>query len=330
MHLLCDTGQTARPAYAVCWIWQTLCLPLRNFPIALCLGPIAAGVAMTVCRPATAAEALRVISLDVSNAPAIQAPLALVPEKPSWRTSFGSERESQAVPATPVAGLDADVVLLQGVTDIKAMYRTFPGRSWRLVVSRQMLASDDLTDPRALTAVSLAPVTAVAIRYQPGLRVAGQEHFMPRSEASGTREPLLADAPYLIAGTAVRLNIGGRFVWTASLALAPACAAPGTPCSQRDDFDVWRQAKLDAGEAVIAGGLRLVPIDKARAECDSQSIGVYPARKGTGPWRAPATPETGLGCRARAEAGGAAPDHSTAGAGETGKADTTPPGEPSR
>lgn len=265
--------------------------------------------------PVAAGEALRVMSFDAASAPAIGTPSKEQPGKPSWRTSFGSERETMQGPKGPVPGLEADIVLLQGVTNLKALQQTFPGRHWRLVVSRQMVLSDDLTDPRSFEAVSNDPATAIAVRYQAGLRVAGQEHFLtlPQRQAPETANPPEpssasgAKMQRLVAGTAVRINIGGRFVWAASVQLSSACDASPKPCDQRESLDAWRQAKLASGEAVITGGLWQAPPPPTTGpapDCTLQTITVSPVRKDAPSQMERAAHREGLGCAALAEAGG--------------------------
>ena len=155
-------------------------------------------------------EPLRIMSLDVAKAAAFQSPKSPASQKPSWRTSFGSERETEQQTADSVPGLDADVVLLQNVTNLKTVRHAFPARMWKLIVSRQMVLTGDPVDPRSYKAVSNEPATAVAVRYQAGMRIAGQEHLF-----SAVNDASLLGSGRLIAGTAVRLNIGGRFVWIA-------------------------------------------------------------------------------------------------------------------
>ncbi len=263
-------------------------------------------------RTAAAQDVLRVLSLDVSAAPAIQARRPVPAEKPSWRTSFGSERETKDTPKGPLPGLDADVVLLQGITSLPAVQRAFPGRAWKLVVSKQMVLTDDPVDPRTYEAISNAPATAIAVRYQSGLRVAGQEHFLARAGQSAAapepgreENPGTIKAEPLVAGTAVRLNIGGRFLWVASTQFATICAGPANPCPQRDSLDAWRKTKLDAGAAVMTGGLRqTTPAAETAPLCAEQSVTVSPARKDAKPRRETAFPREGLGCIAVATAGG--------------------------
>ncbi len=268
------------------------------WPPHTCFGIAAGFVILVAPLPAAAGDGLRVMSLDVSQAPAIQTPLAQAKEKPSWRTSFGSERESKPIPKAAVPGLDADVVLLQGVTNLKDIYRVFPGRWWKVVVSRQMVLTDDPVDPRSYEAVSNDPATAVAVRYQPGLRIAGQDHFMARAQSQDVNA---ASLERLVAGTAVRLNIGGRFVWLASVAFATTCAGDQAPCQQREALEAWRQNKLASSEAFISGGLR--QLTAATADCAIQTISVFPARKDASHWTVSGASQDGLGCLATAETG---------------------------
>ncbi len=289
-------------------------LKLRSQPYSAWCAVLCALTVWPVPSVANASDELRVISLDVSQAPDVKMPAPLAYEKPSWRTSFGSERQSQPVPASAVPGLDADIVLLQGVTSVKVLNRVFPGRGWRIVVSRQMVLTDDPVDPRSYEAVSSAPSTAVVIRYQAGLRVAGQDHFLrgpPQNSSPQTDAPGVRPA----AGTAVRLNIGGRFLWVVSVAFGDGCASEADRCEQRTELEAWRQQKLAAGEAVITGGLRqsaLILANGPAAACGAQAIYVSPARKEAPQWSAHAKLKTGLGCAAAAEAGGA-PESASAG-----------------
>jgi hypothetical protein len=159
-----------------------------------------------------------------------------------------------------------------------------------------MVVTDDPVDPRAYEAVSREPVTAIAIRYQPGLRIAGQDHaILPLiTKSEPKRQP----------STAVRLNIGGRFVWVVSNALADACAQPTSPCPELTALQSWRDAKLSAGEAVISGGLNAVLAPEALPACGQQALTITPARKDAAPKTTFGASDGDLGCVVRATAGG--------------------------
>jgi hypothetical protein len=258
--------------------------------------------------PATAGEALRVLSLSAAGAPAIQSP-APQSAPPVWRTTFGSERKTlDKKPASPL-GVEADVVLLQDVTNLLQLRRAFPAKSWRLIVSRQMVITDDPLDPRSYEAVSKNPATVVAVRFQPGVRVAGQEHLMDLAArpllaeaAKVTGAPELSAAP-LVAGTAVRLNIGGNFAWVISASFDESCGIPGPSCPQRTRLNTWIDQRRKMGEAVITGGL-LRESTAAGMDCAAQSVSVYAARDGVLTTTSAASRRDGMGCAAYADAGG--------------------------
>jgi hypothetical protein len=258
---------------------------------------------------ATAGEALRVLSLSAAQASAIQAPASAIAKQPVWRTTFGSERKTTDKPPTSALGVEADVVLLQDVTNLLAIRRAFPPKSWRIVVSRQMVLSDDPLDPRSSEAVSRNPATAVAIRFQAGIRMAGQDHLQQLAARPAlTAAAKLAGAPELsaaplVAATAVRLNLGGRFVWLASVVLDESCAIPGPVCPQRARLNTWIEDRHKMGEAVIVGGL-LRESTGMGTECAAQLITVFPARDGLQASTALASNRGDLGCAASVDAGG--------------------------
>lgn len=265
---------------------------------------------MSLCGgSATAGEALRVLSLSAADARAIQAPAKAANPAPMWRTTFGSERKTIEKRSAPALGVEADVVLLQNVTNLLALRRAFPPKSWRIIVSRQMVLTDDPLDPRSGEAVSRNPATAVAVRYQSGIRVAGQEHLLALASRTQLAEaakiagaPELSAAP-LVAATAVRLNLNGRFAWVVSAVFDESCAIPGPVCPQRARLDAWIDERHKMGEAVIAGGL-LRDGSAAGTECAAQSVVVIPARDGLTRTSTQATKRDLLGCAASVDAGG--------------------------
>ena len=258
---------------------------------------------------AAAGEALRVLSLSVNDASAIGAPASAVTKQPVWRTTFGSERVSDDKGQTSGLGIEADVVLLQNVTNLKSLRRAFPPKYWRIIISKQMVLSDDPADPRSFEAISKSPATAVAVRFQKGVRVAGHLHLMELAARSSLAEAAkqsgaleLSSAP-LVAAIAVRLDLSGRTAWVVSAALDASCAIPGPVCPQRARLGAWIADRHKDGEAVISGGLLSEP-EVTATECAVQTITVYPARVGALKTTNAATKRDGLGCAAYADAGG--------------------------
>jgi hypothetical protein len=199
---------------------------------------------------------LLIASWDLSEAPEIMPPPVASAQGPAWRTTFGSERRTEAeirsTPASQPMAVDADVVLLQGVSDVAALRRLFPPRSWRIVVSRRVLPSGDpgaaYAGPASSTALPVR-VTAIAVRAKRGLRITGREHILdparPEEGAGGATAP---------SATVVRLADGSRMIWLLSIALPSACKEQGAACPDRRRVSEWQQAKQSAGEATVIGG----------------------------------------------------------------------------
>ncbi|MGQ0671434.1 MAG: hypothetical protein ACT4N2_00940 [Hyphomicrobium sp.] len=221
-----------------------------------------------------AADVLRLASLDLRLLTGVAAQETSAAEtagtrRPSWRTSFGSEFRPRQPRFRAAASVEADVVLIQGVSSVREARRLFPPRFWKLVVSRQLLASDDPLDPWSRDATSANPTTAVAVRYQQGLRVTGQDHLLKLAAPEGTDASLLTGARP--AGTAVRLNMLGRTLWVVSAELPPGCRrADVAACPERSALESWRQARRENGEATYAGGR--IEEESADAPCPGQSI----------------------------------------------------------
>jgi hypothetical protein len=197
-----------------------------------------------------AAAGLTVAIIDLAEAPQlVPAPLAET-RRPSWRTSFGSERQTEEKPKTgtapsPLAALaDADAVLIQGVRAAAPLRRLFPPRAWRLVVSRRIFASPAST-PLA--------VTAIAVRARAGIRITAREPGL-RLVLPGT-EPV-AGPP--AAATAVRVATHGRVVWLASVALPSTCVGAAS-CPAESSLDAWRTSKRSNGQTTLVGGRLTAP-----------------------------------------------------------------------
>lgn len=170
---------------------------------------------------------------------------------PAWRTTFGSERATQprfeagavSGPLAALAGVDA--VLIQGLQAAAPLRRLFPPREWRLIVSRRVLSA---TDPVGFRTVrrNLPPTTAIAVKARPDLRVTARTLAL-NLEAS-------AENDQEAAATAIRLDLGGRAVWLASIALPASCNVEDPPCPALAALDAWRKQKLDGGEPTLIGG----------------------------------------------------------------------------
>ena len=199
--------------------------------------------------------ALRIVSWDLTGAPNIRTKKELDSARPAWRTTFGSERhtrEKERRMAGPLA-IDADVVLLQGLTSMRIVRRMFPAREWRLIVSRQILERDDPLDPWSQDAISNVPTTAVAVRFQTSVRVSAQDHLLELAApeaASGT-----AGGEKPAAATAVRITTAGHSLWVVSVALTQACLAAGVTCAAQEHLESWRRTHRIAGDLTLVGGL---------------------------------------------------------------------------
>lgn len=257
--------------------------------------------------PALAAEvsrrpaptALTVAILDLAEAPDLAPPPRPEPQRPAWRTTFGSERQSEperkldpgSGPLAAIAGSDA--VLIQGVKAAAELRRLFPPRTWRLIVSRQLAAPDAAAGPEADTlSADLPAATAIAVKARQTLRVTARTLAL-RLDATGSGdEPSETASPSGAAATAVRLVERGRALWIASVALPPSChreAGESDRCPAWSGLEAWRATKRESGEATLIGG-RLAgknPIEPAaetpqacrshRIETDLQSQILPPA-----------------------------------------------------
>jgi hypothetical protein len=202
-----------------------------------------------------------------------------------WRHTFGAERQSASHANFDVSSLNADVVLLQGVRLIAHARLLFPARDWRVVVSRQFLRPI-LAPPDASTGwgdQARTATTAIAVRYQRGVRIAGQEQItgtvLPTSDASG--------APETAAAIALRLRVEDEVVWIVSADLARPCFGPAeqTVRTERDAVEApcralseWYSSRR-AGARVVIGGPNAAsalfePAAQVPPSCPAQMVGV--------------------------------------------------------
>jgi hypothetical protein len=230
-------------------------------------------------------DQLTILSVDVRTLPGTiaRAPQA---EAPRWRTSFGSERRSEAAIAKPTTSVDADIVLLQGVTDVPALRRWFPAGQWRVVASRQLIASaagDNTARP--------VPSTAVAVRLRRGLRVTAQSHLPELADSLG-RGP---DTPSA-AGTAVRVNLANRQTWALSVHLPEACPSdcPGHQVLQR-----WHADRASENVRRVTGGLfQPGPTGAKSSVCGQFGLRLDPPPPPPRPSFTPASLMPEMGCAA--------------------------------
>jgi hypothetical protein len=223
------------------------------------------------------------MSWNVATSPYAIAMRKIKSSAPAWRTSFGSERRTIDAPPPPQSALiDADVVLLQGITNPRALRRLFPARNWRLIFSRRAL--ETLPKGSVFTApVSSVEVEAVAIRFRDGLRVLNRgqdiDDLPSASPESATPASVMVPAAAAIQppvnpaspGLAVKVIDRGRTLWLASIALENACSAAGNAdCAKPALLARWRTRRMEDGESVVAGGR--MHSDASATACVTQGI----------------------------------------------------------
>jgi hypothetical protein len=239
---------------------------------------------------------LTLLSVDVRTLPGA---LARQPEAepPRWRTSFGSERRSESAIQKPKTSVDADIVLLQGVTDVRALRRWFPAGQWRVVASRQLIARIDPNPPEAGAAdadtTTPVPSTAIAVRLRRGLRLTAQTHLTELADALGQG----AAAPSA-AGTAVRVMIDNRETWAISVHLPESCT-PG--CPGREALQRWHDARASENVRRVTGGLFEPAATPATSSaCAQFGLRLDPPPLPPRPSFTPASLTPDLGCAAAA------------------------------
>lgn len=255
-----------------------------------CLACLAAAArAEPATDPTPDAGQITLLSVDVRTLPGA---LTRKPEDtiPRWRTSFGSERRSETAASKPATGVDADIVLLQGVTDVPALRRWFPAGRWRVIASRQLIARA-VTDAPATGAIAPIPSTAIAVRLRRGLRITAQSHLAELADALG-KGP---DAP-TAAGTAVRVMIANRQTWAISVQLPESC---GVGCPGSDALRRWHDARQSEDVRRVTGGL-FEPVSASTnpSACGQFGLRLDPPPPPPRPSFTPATLTPDLGCAA--------------------------------
>ncbi len=242
------------------------------------------------------AEALTILSVDASTLPGTPK-IAGRDTAPAWRTSFGSERRSEPSRTRPESAVDADIVLLQGVRDVRTLRLWFPAKSWKLVVSRQMLMSEDPLDRWARDGIAPVPTTAVAVRYQPGLRVTAQDHLLDLANLGQA-----IDGTPGAAATAVRVLIDGRETWAISVLLPRQCVSePDAACPARDRLMAWHTERARDGVRRVTGG-RFAPLAATESgdqnACQHYGLRLDPVPPPPKRQHTAAEPGSPLGCMA--------------------------------
>lgn len=172
------------------------------------------------------------------------------PPPPGYRHTFGAERRSPAPTAQSVAvlaGIDADIFLVHGVSDVRTARRAFPATSYLLIVSRQSLYRSG--QPQV-------GLTAVAVRRRADVRVIGQEHIEPDDPAAG-------NASGRAWATAVRMIVDTYPLWMVAVDRVsgcpePASSAPPCPGANAPDLErlaLWRRQHQADGDGVVLGGV---------------------------------------------------------------------------
>lgn len=224
---------------------------------------------------------LKVMSWNIASSPYAIAMRKIKSETKSWRTSFGSERRTVTAPPMPQASaFDADVVLVQGIINPRALRRLFPARKWRLVFSRRALEA--LPKGSVFTTpVSTTEVEAVAVRFRPGLRIINRGESMDEREPPSTEQAAVADqnatsvaappppanappAPPDSPGVAVKVLDRGKTIWFASVSLGEACGDTADACAKLQRLLRWRATRRQNGDAVVIAG---------RLHCDGETRG---------------------------------------------------------
>ena len=220
---------------------------------------------------------LRIVSWNLEDAIAAGVIERQEQTRKRWRNTFGAERRIDAASKFSAKSLKADVVMLQGVRNIKEVRRIFPARTWKLIISRQLVKQSDgrLNSESGLSGEG--STTAIAVRYQRYLRVTRFEHLLePKKTAA---RPVTAndgsDGKRIpqSAALALRLNHGSYAFWVVSAALPENCAE-NSDCEEAETLQAWSGPKRKQAKGIIFGGRLNEGFRKTgkRGACVSQEI----------------------------------------------------------
>ena len=201
---------------------------------------------------------LSIATWDVSTASDTVFDRRKAVERPRWRTTFGSERRDRARTETSSLGVDADVLLIQGLRNIHQLRRLLPARTWRLVLSKDYVHAlprlgrlpDDLRayDVAHVGRISERPLTAIAVRYQRGVRIRAVKHLATPAKADRpvNRSGLQSEA------VAVKLNVKGKAVWLISAPSAGDCDGLQENCLAAS-AQIWRRKIASKLQRLVIG-----------------------------------------------------------------------------
>ncbi|MEZ5907862.1 MAG: hypothetical protein R3D31_03590 [Hyphomicrobiaceae bacterium] len=212
---------------------------------------------------AAKARELRIATWTMQSDAAAAAALKQRAARPVWRHTFGPRDTGKPKAPPPATLRDADIVALQGVSDLATIRRLFSARQFQIVLSRQVLAhASDETAPGGKLAIGPGGYTAIVVRRRRGLRVLRQEHLSELALPGG-----VAAQPAHSAGTAVKLSVDGRTVWLVSVVLAGPCPANAdvrdSACvaakAQADTLATWLSLRRRLGETALVAGTIVTP-----------------------------------------------------------------------
>jgi hypothetical protein len=249
--------------------------PALSVVLALALSTLLAASPAVAQDPSTP-PGLTVAILDPAEVPELAPWFTPDERNPTWRTTFGSEREAQhEMSASFGEGLlsdlsGVDVVLLQGVHAAAPLRRLFPPRAWRLIISRNILAAGDPSE-LGTGPTDLQAGAAIAVKVSKDLRLTGRSLTLRLPKPGAVAD----DTDSSVA--TVRLTAGGRTFWLGSIALPPSCSVEDPPCPTLQTLDAWRDEKRRKREpALIGGRIAAQPAPATTAEtpvsCASYSI----------------------------------------------------------
>ncbi len=228
-----------------------------------------------------------------------------------WRTTFGPRAAKTRPKTIKQLNVEADVIALQAISDLRVVRRLFPARQFHIIVSRQLLLNaerrrrDSLSgahsrnNNRATGPGLRAPhsgTTAIVIRRASGWRAGRRQHLL-RFAGPALRDATL---PHRTAAMAVRLKRRRKSFWLLSLDLAPPCKGLTTKAASQSNADQpkprqpnscadrrrqlkllrdWVSLKRDMGEDVIVAGSFAGPLKIGQLAPASGQAGTSSPRK---------------------------------------------------